>query len=109
MVLEKGRGSIINISIGRRSDLEELKEQKNEVYRQYMDLRTLLYEESPYTPIHMLDSAADQAGNDAVQGILKHLADKAMLARIESEWAILPSVQSYDKLQLQKVQVEITE
>ncbi|CAG9956010.1 unnamed protein product [Clonostachys rosea f. rosea IK726] len=51
----------------------------------------------------MLDSAADQAGNDAVQGILKHLADKAMLARIESEWAILPSVQSYDKLQLQKL------
>ncbi|KAM3541868.1 hypothetical protein ARSEF1564_005236 [Beauveria bassiana] len=102
-VQEKGRGGIINTYIGRRNDLEELRKQNYEVYCQYMDLRRRMYGAMSHSSSSGLDLPMNNAGNDALHGIMKHRADKAMLTQIETEWAVLPSIQSYGQHQLQNL------
>jgi tetratricopeptide (TPR) repeat protein len=85
-VLERGRGSILNISLDRRADLLELREQSPALYREYMALRSLV---SLDTSSQNTTEGSELGTSGALLAIMKSQKEKAELEKkIEAELGI---------------------
>jgi tetratricopeptide (TPR) repeat protein len=100
-VLERGRGSILNISLDRRADLLELKEQSPALYREYMALRGLA---SLDTASQNTTERSELGTGSALLAIMKSQKAKAELEKnIETELGIRLSYQLNSPEKFQKL------